>query len=102
MRNKNTVFLTMCHSFFMAIIWRVLKACFAWKQQKADYSKNTWEEKNCQHDLVCSLVSYISVKMNYLKCITVGTEAHGGRKIKRNIWPNFDFYFPHIWQVWER
>ena len=46
--NKNVpaFFLTMSHSSSIAIIWRVLKACFTWKQLKTDYSKNIWKEEN--------------------------------------------------------
>ena len=33
-------FLMMSHSFFIAIVQRVLIACFAWKQLKVDYSKS--------------------------------------------------------------
>ena len=55
------------HSFFVAIIRRVLKAYFAWKQLKVDYSKNTWKEENRRHGFVCLLAGYISVKKNYWK-----------------------------------
>ena len=60
-------FLIMSHSFFIAIIRRVLKAYFAWKQLKVDYSKNIWKEENRGHGFVCLLVGYISVKKNYWK-----------------------------------
>ena len=49
-------FLIMSHSFFIAIIQRVLKAYFAWKQLKVDYSKNIWKEENRGHGFVCLLV----------------------------------------------
>ena len=55
-------FLTMSYSFFIAIIWRVLKAYFAWKQLKVDYSKDIWKEQNCGHGFVCLLVGYKTVK----------------------------------------
>ena len=58
-------FLIMSHSFFIAIIQRVLKAYFAWKQLRVDYSKNTWKEENREHGFVCILVGYISVTKNY-------------------------------------
>ena len=48
--------LIISHSFFIAIIRRVLKAYFAWKQLKVDYSKNIWKEENRGHGFVCLLV----------------------------------------------
>ena len=38
-------FLIMSCSFFIAIIWRVLKGYFSWKQWKNDYSKNVYKKK---------------------------------------------------------
>ena len=49
-------FLIIYCSFFIAIIWRALKACFAWKQLKVDYSKNISKEENREHGFVCLLV----------------------------------------------
>ena len=60
-------FLIMSYSFFIAIIWRALKAYFTWKQLKVDDSKNIWKEEDRGHDFVCFLVSHISVKKNYWK-----------------------------------
>ena len=60
-------FLIMSHSFFIAIILRVLRAHFAWKQLKVDYSKNVWKEQNRGQSFVCLLVGYISVKKDYWK-----------------------------------
>ena len=54
-------FLIISCSFFIAIIRRVLKAYFPWKQWKADYSKNRGR------GFICLLVGYISVKKNYWK-----------------------------------
>ena len=39
-----------------------MKAYFAWKQLKVDYSKNIWKEENRGHGFVCLLVAYMSVK----------------------------------------
>ena len=61
------LFLIMSHSFFIAIIQGVLKAYFAWKQLKVDYSKNTWKKENHGHGFVCLFVGYISVTKNYWK-----------------------------------
>ena len=47
--------------FFIAITQRALKVYFAWKQLKADYSKNIWNEENCRHSFACLLVGFISV-----------------------------------------
>ena len=62
--------LIMSHSFFIAIIRRVLKEHFAWKQLKVDYSKNIWKEENRRHSFVCLSVGYISVK-KLLKTLTL-------------------------------
>ena len=65
-------FLIMTYSFFIAITRQALKAYFAWKQLKVDYSKNIWKEENRGHGFVCLLVGYISVK-NFN---SVGAGAH--------------------------
>ena len=67
--NKNVpaFFLTMSHSSLIAIIWRVLKACFTWKQLKTDYSKNIWKEDNHGRCFVYPMVGYISVQINIWK-----------------------------------
>ena len=44
-------------SIFIAIFRRALKAYFAWKQLKVDYSKNIWNEENLGHGYVCLFVS---------------------------------------------
>ena len=49
-------FLIMSHLFFIAIIQGVLKAYFAWKQLKVDYSKHTWKKED--HGMVFSLATY--------------------------------------------
>ena len=69
-------FLIMSHSFFIAIIQRVLKAYFTWKQLKVDYSKNTWKEENRGHSFVCLLVGYISVTKTIENFNSVGAGAH--------------------------
>ena len=48
--------LRMSYPFFIAITRRALKAYFAWKQLKVDYSKNIWKEENRGHGFVCLLV----------------------------------------------
>ena len=62
-KTMSAFFLTTSYSFVL-IIRQVLKAYFAWKQLKIDYSKNTWKEWNCGHGFVCPLVGYILVKKN--------------------------------------
>ena len=66
----------MSHLFFTAIIQRVLKKYFAWKQLKVDYSKNTWKEENRGHSFVCLLVGYISVKKIIENFNSAGAGAH--------------------------
>ena len=60
-------FLIMSYSLFIAITRRALKAYFAWKQFKVDFSKNIRKEENHGHGFVCLLVGYISVRKNYWK-----------------------------------
>ena len=52
-------FISKSHSFFIAIIQRVLKLRFGWQQLKADYSKNIWKEGNRRRGFVCSLIGSI-------------------------------------------
>ena len=85
-------FLTMSYSIFIAIIRRVLKAFFAWKQLKVDYSKNIWKEENRGHRFVCPLIGYISVKKNIENCNSVGAGDHKVGKVV-NFWPKFDPIF---------
>ena len=66
----------MSHSSFIAIIQRVLKVYFAWKQLKVDYSKNIWKEENRGHGFACLLVVYVSVKKNIESFNSVGVVAH--------------------------
>ena len=75
-------FLTISYSIFIAIIRRVLKASFAWKQLKADYSKNIWKEENRDGSFVYPLIDYMSVKKKIIEnCNSVGTGAHKGGKV---------------------
>ena len=53
-----------------------MKAYFAWKQLKVDYSKNTWKEENLGHDFVRLLVGYISVKIFFENFNSVDAGAH--------------------------
>ena len=57
----------MIYLFFLAITRRALKAYFAWKELKVDYSKNILKEENRGHAFLYLLVGYISVKKNYWK-----------------------------------
>ena len=69
-------FLIMSHPFFIAITRRVLKAYFAWKQLKVDYSSNILKEENHEHGYVCLLLGHISVKKIIENCNSVGSGAH--------------------------
>ena len=85
----------MSYSFFIAITRRALKAYFAWKQLKVDYSKNIWKEENRGHGFVCLLVGYISVKKIIENCNSVGAGAQNIGKVV-SFWPNFDPNFTNI------
>ena len=74
-------FLTMNYSFFITITRWVLKAHFAWKLLKVDYSKNILKEENRGHCYVCLLVGYMSVKKNYWNCNSVRAGAHKVGKV---------------------
>ena len=37
------IFLIMCYSVIVAMIWQILKSHFERKQSKTDYSKNIWK-----------------------------------------------------------
>ena len=91
-------FLIMSYSFFIAITRRALKAYFAWKQLKVDYSKNIWKKENHEHGFVCLLVGYISVKKIIENCNSVGAGALNiGRVVI--LWPKFDPNFTNIWRA---
>ena len=66
-----------------------MKAYFAWKQLKVDYSKNIWKEGNRGHGFVCPLVGCISGKNGIENCNSVGAGAHKGGKVA-SFWSNFD------------
>ena len=72
-----------------------MKAYFAWKQLKVDYSKNTWKEENRGHSFVCLLVGYISVKKIIENYNSVGAGAQNIGKVI-SFWPNFDSNFTDI------
>ena len=85
----------------MAIIRRVLKKYFAWKQLKVDYSKNSWKEGIRGHDFVCFLAGYISVKNKYIEnSNSVGAGVHKVGKVV-SFWPNVGPNFPDIWKAWK-
>ena len=71
-----------------------MKASFAWKQLKVDYSKNIWKEKNRGQGFVCPLIGYISVKKNIENCNnSVGAGAHKVGKVV-SFGPNLTLIFP--------
>ena len=53
-----------------------MKAHFAWKQLKVDYSKNNWKEENRGQGFVGLLAGYISVKKSIENFNSVGTGVH--------------------------
>ena len=75
----------MSYSFFILTTQQALKAYFAWKQLKLDYSKNIWKEENHGQGFVCLLFSYISEKKNIENCNSVGAEASS--QFLAQLWP---------------
>ena len=75
-----------------------MKAYFAQKQLKVDYSKNIWKEENRRHGSVFLLVGYISVKKIIENCNSVdaGVQNIG---IVVSFWPNFDPNFTDVWRA---
>ena len=84
-------------SFFIAIIRLALKAYFAWKHFKVDYSKNIWKGENRGHGFVCLVVGYILEKKIIEKCNSVGAGAQNKGMVV-SFWPNFDPNFTDIWR----
>ena len=85
----------MSYSFFIAITRRTLKAYFARKQLKVDYSKNIQKEEDRGHGFVCLLIGYISMKKIIENCNSVGTGAQDVRKVN-NFCPIFDPNFTDV------
>ena len=76
-----------------------MKAHFAWKQLKVDYSNNISKEGNRGHSFVCLLFGYKSVKKEIIEnCNAVGAGAHKGEKVA-SFWSNFDPSFTDIWRA---
>ena len=80
-------FQIMSYLFFITITWRVLKAYFAWKQLKLDYSKNIGKEGNRRHGFVSWLATHQWKKI-IENCNSVGAGAHKVWKLA-SFWPNF-------------
>ena len=72
-----------------------MKAYFAWKQLKADYSKIIQKEKSRGHGFVCLFVGYISIKKIIENCNSVGAGAHNVGKVVP-FWLKFDPNFTNI------
>ena len=66
-----------------------MKAYFARKQLKVDYSKNIWKEENRGHGFVCLLVGYISGKKIIENCNFVGAGAQVEKVVNflAQLWP---------------
>ena len=94
-------FLIMSHSFFIAIIRRAVKAYFAWRQLKVDYSKNIWKEEITG----TVLFAFYLAKYQWKKIIehwnSVGAGAHKVGKVV-SLWHNLDANFLDISKVWKR
>ena len=82
----------MSYSFFILTTEQALKAYFAWKQLKLDYSKNIWKEENHGQGFVCLLFSYISEKK------TLKTVIQLVQELAVSFWPNFDHNFTNIFE----
>ena len=72
-----------------------MKAYFAGKQLKVDYSKVISKEENRGHGFVCLLVGYISVKNINKNCNSVRAGAQNIGKVV-SFWSNFDPNFNDI------
>ena len=83
--------------FFIAITQQALKVYFAWKQLKADYSKNIWNEENCRHSFACLLVGFISVGKKTKKPLQFCWCRSSEYRNINSFWPNFDPNFTNIW-----
>ena len=90
-------YLLMSCSFFIAIIRRVLKAYFPWKQSKADYSKNIQKEKIAGTVLFVPWLVTCQWKKIIENCNSVGGGAHKVGKVI-SFWLNFDPNFTDIWR----
>ena len=75
-----------------------MKAYFARKQLKVDYSKKRKKEKNRGHGFVCLLVGSILVKKIIKNCHSIGAAAHKVGKVV-SFWPNFDPNFTDSWRA---
>ena len=84
-----------------AIIRRALRAYFALKQLKVDYSKNIRKKKIAGTVLFVSWLATYQWKKIIENCNSVGAGAHKVGKVV-SFWPNFDPNFPDIWKVWNR
>ena len=75
-----------------------MKAYFAWKQLKVDYSSNILKEENHEHGYVCLLLGHISVKKIIENCNSVGSGAHNIVNVVC-FWPEFDLNVTDIWRA---
>ena len=90
----------MSYLIFIAIIRRALGAYFSWKQLKADYSKNIWEEEIVGTVLFVSWLAKYQWKEIIEHYNFVGAGAHKVEKVV-SLGPNFDSNFSDIWKVWK-
>ena len=88
----------MGYPFFIAITRRALKAYFARKRLKADYSKNIWKEENRGHCFIYLLVGCISVKKMIENRNSVRAGARNIGKVV-SFWPKFDPNFTDTWRA---
>ena len=87
----------MSYSLFIAITRQALKAYFAWKQLKVDYSKNIPKEENCGHGFVSWLATYQWKKIiENFNSVGAGDQNIG--KVV-SFWPNFDLNFTDFWRA---
>ena len=71
-------FLIMCYSFFIATIWRALKAYLAWKQLKVDHSKNIWKKKSRAQ--FCSCLGWLNISEKIIELnnsVSAGANKEG-------------------------
>ena len=82
LNNCASVFSNESHSFFIAIIWRALKACFPWKRLKKYF------EKNKIKDTLIAAILLVQELINCLKWLVLV-----------QLWPLFYLYSERLKKV---
>ena len=99
--HDSAFFLTMSHSFLIAIIQWGLKGYFIWKQLKADYLKNILKANIAGTVFFVPWLATYKCKQISENCNSVGAGVQKLGKIV-SLWLNFDPYFSGFWSTWKR